>query len=128
MRTTTVDAVEFIRRFLLHVFPKGFVRIRSYGFMANRGRHASLELCRRLLQESPARKDSPPEEDPDLDEEGTATDDEVPEKTIPSRPWADDGSRGGRRCAQVYPAHHQRVGRVGSLRNLTWRVICCIIN
>lgn len=83
MRTTTLDAVEFIRRFLLHVFPKGFVRIRSYGFMANRARHANLELCRRLLQESPARKDSPPEEDPDLDEHGTGTDDEAPEKTMP---------------------------------------------
>lgn len=48
-RRTTLDATEFIRRFLLHVLPKGFVRIRSYGFMANRGRKANLELCRRLL-------------------------------------------------------------------------------
>ena len=83
VRTTTLDAVEFIRRFLLHVFPKGFVRIRSYGFMANRARQASLELCRRLLQESPARKESPAEEDPDLDEDGTAADHEATKKTIP---------------------------------------------
>ena len=40
---------EFIRRFLLHVLPDGFQRIRSFGFLANRHRHANLELCRRLL-------------------------------------------------------------------------------
>ncbi|MBN1471999.1 MAG: transposase [Syntrophaceae bacterium] len=34
--TVTLDAVEFIRRFLFHVVPKGFVRIRHYGIMANR--------------------------------------------------------------------------------------------
>lgn len=85
MRTITLDAVEFIRRLLLHVFPKGFVRIRSYGFMANRARQANLDLCRRLLQESPARKESPAEETPGLekDEDETAADDEHSKKTIP---------------------------------------------
>jgi len=37
-RTMTLDAVEFLRRFLLHVLPKGFMRIRYYGFLANRNR------------------------------------------------------------------------------------------
>ena len=42
-------AVEFIRRFLLHILPKGFVRIRQYGFLANRARGDKLALCRNLL-------------------------------------------------------------------------------
>lgn len=45
----TLDAVEFIRRFLLHVPPSGFVRIRHFGFMANRVRQEKLALCRSLL-------------------------------------------------------------------------------
>jgi hypothetical protein len=48
-RTMTLDAVEFLRRFLLHVFPKGFVHIRYYGFLANRNRKKKIALCRRLL-------------------------------------------------------------------------------
>jgi len=46
----TLDAVEFIRRFLLHVFPSGFVHIRHFGFLANRRRRAQLALCRSLLR------------------------------------------------------------------------------
>jgi hypothetical protein len=52
-RKMTVAADEFIRRFLLHVLPKGFVRIRHFGFMANAQRSASLELSRRLLDMPP---------------------------------------------------------------------------
>jgi len=40
---------EFIRRFLMHTLPNGFVRIRYYGFLANRDRHQRLDQCRRLL-------------------------------------------------------------------------------
>jgi hypothetical protein len=46
----TISAVEFIRRFLLHSLPKGFVRIRHYGFLANRNRMANLKTIRRLLK------------------------------------------------------------------------------
>jgi hypothetical protein len=46
----TISAVEFIRRFLLHSLPKGFVRIRHYGFLANRNRSANLNVIRRLLK------------------------------------------------------------------------------
>jgi len=46
----TISAVEFIRRFLLHSLPKGFVRIRHYGFLANRNRRANLKLIRKLLK------------------------------------------------------------------------------
>jgi hypothetical protein len=54
-RTMTVSAAEFIRRFLLHVLPKSFVRIRHFGFMANYRRSASFELCRQLLKMAPDR-------------------------------------------------------------------------
>ena len=47
----TLSAVEFTRRFLMHVLPRGFVRIRHYGFLANRFRQAKLGLCKRLLGE-----------------------------------------------------------------------------
>jgi len=45
----TTTAVEFIRRFLLHSLPKGFVRIRQYGFMANRHRNENLNSIRQLI-------------------------------------------------------------------------------
>ena|ERR1017187_4066498 len=41
-----LDAVEFIRRFLLHVLPAGFVKIRHFGLLANRNRRQALTLCR----------------------------------------------------------------------------------
>jgi hypothetical protein len=47
----TLDAVECIRRFLLHILPAGFQRLRQYGLLANRGRQAKLERCRGLLQQ-----------------------------------------------------------------------------
>jgi hypothetical protein len=45
----TVTAEEFLRRFLLHVLPHGFVRIRFFGFLANRRRKNLLPLCHQLL-------------------------------------------------------------------------------
>jgi putative transposase/transposase-like zinc-binding protein len=48
-KTRTVKATEFIRRFLLHVLPLGFVGIRHYGFLANRVCREKLTLCRTLL-------------------------------------------------------------------------------
>ena len=50
-KTMTLEVCEFTRRFLLHVLPRGFVRIRSYGFLANRCRQEKLELCRRLIEQ-----------------------------------------------------------------------------
>ena len=47
----TLDATEFIRRFLMHVMPSGFVRIRYYGYMANRRRAENLRRCRQLLSQ-----------------------------------------------------------------------------
>jgi Putative transposase/Transposase zinc-binding domain len=50
-RAMTVAGEEFIRRFLMHVLPKGFVRIRQYGWMANRCRKQCAARCRELLGE-----------------------------------------------------------------------------
>jgi hypothetical protein len=47
-KTMTMEAVEFIRRFLLHVLPSGFVHIRHFGFLANRNKKEKLALCRSL--------------------------------------------------------------------------------
>jgi predicted Zn-ribbon and HTH transcriptional regulator len=51
-RLMTLPVGEFLRRFLLHVLPPGFVRIRHFGFLAHRRRRASLPLCLQLLAES----------------------------------------------------------------------------
>src|SRR6202047_3924902 len=53
LKIMTLAAEEFIRRFLLHVLPEGFQRIRYYGFLANRYRAEKLALCRQLLQIPP---------------------------------------------------------------------------
>jgi hypothetical protein len=52
-RIMTLRADEFLRRFLFHVLPKGFVRIRCFGFLANRRRATLLPLCRQLLAAQP---------------------------------------------------------------------------
>ena len=49
VKTMSLSADEFIRRFLIHVLPEGFQRIRYYGFLGNRYRQRKLALCRRLL-------------------------------------------------------------------------------
>lgn len=57
-----LPADEFLRRFLLHVLPDGFQRIRHYGLMANRTREAKLQRCRELLQvpaPEPVQRDEP---------------------------------------------------------------------
>jgi hypothetical protein len=54
MKVMTLAAEEFIRRFLLHVVPGGFVRIRHFGFLANRTRRAKLARCRAVLGPSPS--------------------------------------------------------------------------
>jgi len=49
IKETTIDAVELIRRFLLHVLPKGFMRIRHYWLFANRCKRENVRRCRELL-------------------------------------------------------------------------------
>lgn len=45
----TLPLEEFLRRFLLHLLPRGFVRIRNFGFLANRRRAVLLPLCAQVL-------------------------------------------------------------------------------
>jgi putative transposase len=52
-KTITLEADEFIRRFLLHSLPPGFQRIRHYGWLANTQRRSSVALCRQLLTADP---------------------------------------------------------------------------
>jgi hypothetical protein len=49
-KSTTIDSQEFIRRFLLHILPRGFVKIRHFGILSNRLRNLSLRLCRALIK------------------------------------------------------------------------------
>lgn len=65
-KTMRLDAQEFMRRFLLHVLPSGFPRIRQYGFLANRYRQVKLELCRTLLgMPAPLADQDPPDSEAD---------------------------------------------------------------
>src|SRR5262249_33792365 len=63
-KTRTLPADEFLRRFLCHVLPSGFQRIRHYGLLANRGQQEDLKRCRELLAvsvpEPPAKKSTAP--------------------------------------------------------------------
>jgi hypothetical protein len=64
--TMTLKAVEFVRRFLMHVLPAGFVRVRHYGLLANRRRQHKLARCRELLgMAAPQQPDTAPT-DPDV--------------------------------------------------------------
>jgi Putative transposase/Transposase zinc-binding domain len=58
-KTMTLEAQEFIRRFLLHILPDGFMRIRHFGFLANRSKKQALSQCRKLLDLDPALPQSP---------------------------------------------------------------------
>jgi hypothetical protein len=59
-RIMTLDAIEFLRRFFLHVPPKGFVRIRRYGLLANRFRNRLLPLAHTLLAAQGREQLAPP--------------------------------------------------------------------
>ncbi len=49
IKLMTIPATEFIRRFLLHILPHKFVKIRHYGILSNKNKKAKIELCRRLI-------------------------------------------------------------------------------
>src|SRR6266498_261214 len=61
-----LEAHEFIRRFLLHVLPEGFMRVLHFGFLANRSKKQALTQCRKLLGANPASLQSPSESAKDL--------------------------------------------------------------
>jgi len=61
-KVMALEAHEFIRRYLLHVLPKGFMRIRHYGLNGNRGKHHKLAQARAALDAPPSESDSTPPE------------------------------------------------------------------
>jgi hypothetical protein len=60
--TMTLSPSEFIRRYLMHILPNGFMRIRHYGYLANRCRERALDTIRRLLAEARQAPDEPRQE------------------------------------------------------------------
>jgi predicted Zn-ribbon and HTH transcriptional regulator len=74
LKSMPLDAQEFIRRFLLHVLPDGFMRIRHFGFLANRTKRHSLPQCRKLLGLYPALPEIPKRSAHDLLRELTGID------------------------------------------------------
>jgi hypothetical protein len=82
-RRMTLPATEFLRRFLLHVLPSGFVRIRHYGIFANRDRTERLRKCQELLGIEDKRLDRPEAVDagglPVLQEQAAPTEQPCPQ-------------------------------------------------
>ena len=76
-QTMTLDAHEFIRRFLIHVLPKGFHRIRHYGLLASGVKVGNLALARKLLG------GAPPLPEPDAEEATPAADPGVQDRPLP---------------------------------------------
>jgi len=68
-QTMTLTALEFLRRFLLHRLPSHFVRIRHYGFLANRHREEKLARCRELLGVMIPETPTEPSEEPRINQE-----------------------------------------------------------
>lgn len=56
-KVMTLSANEFIRRFLLHILPEGFVKIRYYGIMSTKNKGTKLKLCKNLLEERKGKRD-----------------------------------------------------------------------
>jgi hypothetical protein len=85
-RTMTVEATEFIRRFLQHVLPASFHRIRYFGFLANRARTKNIALVRKLLcAENADHCETPPEPQPSTqDSPATDTNSHTKEHLCPS--------------------------------------------
>ncbi|HVI41732.1 MAG TPA: transposase, partial [Anaerovoracaceae bacterium] len=56
-KSMTLNAEEFIRRFLMHVLPHGFTKIRHYGFLSSRGKQKKLRICKRQTGTRPILKE-----------------------------------------------------------------------
>jgi hypothetical protein len=71
----TLKANEFIRRFLLHVLPSRYVRIRHFGLLANRKCKATIALCRQILGDTQTETQQNTRKEKERDMAGTATQD-----------------------------------------------------
>jgi len=104
-RTMTLDTSEFLRRFLLHVLPKRFVRIRYFGFLANCHRKKKLARCRELLGEIEVELPLDPDEDEAPDGDGDS---------------ATDRTKPGCRCPVCKTGRMVRIGSVGPHLESRW--------
>jgi len=98
-RVMTLRAEEFLRRFLLHVLPRGFMRIRHFGLLANRHRKDKLERCRLLLAVPP-----PPEK---LPESVAALVERLTGKDLTLCPFCEQGTMGN--TGPLLPGHPKAV-------------------
>ena len=87
LKSKTLDAQEFIRRFLLHVLPEGFMRVRHFGFLANRSKKQMLPQCRKLLGLDPTLPEMPKKSAQDLLQELPAS---ICPAVLPAKraPWS----------------------------------------
>jgi hypothetical protein len=96
-KVMALEAVEFIRRFLMHVVPSGFVRIRHYGLQANRVRTENLARCRALLGQG----------------QGGGGSGAAPAEPAPSKPGAATRTR----CPVCGQGHMVVIGKVEPVRS-----------
>ena len=119
----TLSLDEFLRRFLLHVLPKGFVRIRNFGFLANRRRATTLPLCFPLLGAAPAAQ-------PQISAPWS-----VRSLALPPMRWAHDSHRtihGCRNATPLSPPGHGCRMRRRSTSRIRWvsrhSQSCCVFS
>ena len=101
----TLETHEFIRRFLLHVLPRGFHRIRHYGLLASATRKASIAHARELLAVSPPVELAKPVEPPDSHSRHVPA---AAAACASSRPLCEEASRVRRRKRSRQPGWHRR--------------------
>jgi hypothetical protein len=89
----TLSGAEFLRRFLLHVVPRGFMRIRHYGILANRHRKQKLARCRELLGVAAVASSEEPIETRDSDPHHETLDDNATDTERPLAPCPICGAR-----------------------------------
>jgi hypothetical protein len=100
-RSLTLEVVEFARRFLLHVLPQRFVRIRYYGFLSNTCRQRELRICRDLLNQAASAEER----------SGLAAEEIRQPFRMPMAPRQ-------RTPTSITPARHARQGTCGASRSL----------
>ena len=105
LRTMRLDGVKFIQRFLLHVLPKGMVRIRHFGMFCNRLRSDNLAICERLLGSRGRENEEEGEQ-----QRGTDTDGSAGEETKPC-----PHCKSGRMIVTETWERFQRIGQLTSL-------------
>jgi hypothetical protein len=110
----TLSLDEFLRRFLLHLLPQGFVRIRNFGFLANRRRATTLPLCFQLLGSTPLAKAQ------------VSTAGSSDAWLCPQMWWADAGYRKAHSCGDPTP-FSAKSGRDRPMRRLPTSQNLCVL-